>query len=193
MRIQNMRKLAPCENFPLYGISSRVETAVHVWFLCSIKSMCLLQELGDMQECNLLHQASTWVYHLSSTCAHTILPQNHTIYTYMVYHISLQCRRTSKSRCPRNVPAYFCPLIPINVALKISPHGKGSTALDVCTRTLYINVQTGLLSKPWTHVSISVDTALNIAALKLLPHQMGPWNKISPWRDFEEIQYSSSQ
>ena len=54
--------------------------------------------------------------------------------------------------------------------------------------THFTCVQIGL-SYYWSCVHawvlISVD-----AALELLPHQMGPWDKISPQQDFEEIQYT---
>ena len=46
-----------------------------------------------------------------------------------IYRISSKYRHTSKSRCPRNVAACFCELIPINAALEMSPHGKGSPAI----------------------------------------------------------------
>ena len=42
------------------------------------------------------------------------------------YRISLKSRCTSKSRRPQNVAACFCELIPINAALEVLPHGKGS-------------------------------------------------------------------
>ena len=96
------------------------------------------------------------------------------------YHISSKSRCTSKSCRPRNVAASICQLVPINAALEISPHGKGSTAISVCTHTL--RAYNGCCV--CACVLISVD-----AALELLPHQTEPWNKILLWRDFEEIRY----
>ena len=43
---------------------------------------------------------------------------------------------------PSKCSCIFLPTHPNKRALKISPHGKGSTALDVCTRTLYMYVHT---------------------------------------------------
>ena len=33
----------------------------------------------------------------------------------------------------------ICQLVPINAALEISPHGEGSTAISICTRTFYVH------------------------------------------------------
>ena len=79
------------------------------------------------------------------------------------YRISSKSRRTSKSCCPQNVAACFCELIPINAALEILPHGKGSPAtvrMSTCTLCAY------KLAYYWSHacmcVSIFVDTALEM-------------------------------
>ena len=64
-------------------------------------------------------------------------------------------RISSKSRCPRNVAASICQLIPINAALEISPHGKGSTAISVCTRA-FMCIQIGLLLKLCTRVRVDL-------------------------------------
>ena len=50
----------------------------------------------------------------------------------MYIYISWKSRHTSKSHYPKNVATCFCQLTPINAAPKISPHGKGSTAIYVC-------------------------------------------------------------
>ena len=55
------------------------------------------------------------------------------------YRISSKSRRTSKSRRPRNVAASICHLVPINAALEISPHGKGSIEISVCAGTFYVH------------------------------------------------------
>ena len=48
-------------------------------------------------------------------------------YTYNSLRISSKSHRTSKSRRPRNLTAPIRRLVPTNAALKISPHGKGSS------------------------------------------------------------------
>ena len=57
----------------------------------------------------------------------------------IMYIISLKSCRTSKSCHPQNFTACFCELIPINTALKISPHGKGSPAIYICVLALYVH------------------------------------------------------
>lgn len=49
----------------------------------------------------------------------------------------------------------------------------------------------GLLLKLCTCVRVNFCSHCpwNLAALKLLLHQMGFWKKILPWQDFEEIRY----
>ena len=76
------------------------------------------------------------------------------IITHHNYRISSKSRRTSKSRCPRNVAACFCELIPINVALEMSPHGKGSPAI-MRTRTRII-IYAHTLLKPCARVRVDL-------------------------------------
>ena len=56
----------------------------------------------------------------------------------MTYRISSKSRCTSKSRRPRNVVTSICQLVPINAALEISPHGKGSTGISLCAHAFYV-------------------------------------------------------
>ena len=67
----------------------------------------------------------------------------------------------------------FLTTIPINAALEISPHGKGSTALYVYTHTSYVHTNRLIIEPVYTRVSIPVDVAF-VTALK---------------RDFEETRY----
>ena len=92
---------------------------------------------------------------------------------------------------PRNLTACFCKLIPINAALETSLHGKGSPAIYVCTRPFYVHTNRLIIEAVYACVCVDLSRRCpqNLAALKLSPYQTGPWNKISPWRDFEEIQY----
>ena len=50
------------------------------------------------------------------------------------YRISSKSRCTSKSRRPRNLATYFSQHILIKAALEMSPHGTGSTTINVCAR-----------------------------------------------------------
>ena len=59
-------------------------------------------------------------------------------------------RISSKSRRPRNVAASICQLVPINAALEISPHGKGSTAISVCTRAFYVHTNRFIIEAVYT-------------------------------------------
>ena len=99
---------------------------------------------------------------------------------------------SSKFHCPRNVAACFCQLVPLNAALKISPHGKGSTAIYVCTHASYTCIQIGLLLKLRMRMRIDLCRCCprNLAALELSSHQTGSWNKILLWWNFEELWYT---
>ena len=68
----------------------------------------------------------------------------------LVYRSSLKSRRTSKSRHPWNVAASICQLVPINAALEISPHGKGSTTISVCARTFYVHTTRLIIEAVYT-------------------------------------------
>ena len=64
----------------------------------------------------------------------------HVVMLFMYsYCISSKSRRTSKSCRFRNVATSICQLVPINTALEILLHGKGSTAISVCARTFYVH------------------------------------------------------
>ena len=92
---------------------------------------------------------------------------------------------------PRKSVTCYCRLVSINAALKIVLHDKGSTALYACASALYVHTH-------WSNVCTRVHVDLLLcrccprilAALELSPHQTGAWNKISPWRDFKQIQYN---
>ena len=85
-------------------------------------------------------------------------------------------------------------LVPINAALEISPHGKGSTAIYICARTFYMHTNRLIIEAVYTSVCIDLcrHCPQNLVAFELLLHQTEPWNRISPWRDFEEIRYQLS-
>ena len=78
------------------------------------------------------------------------------------YGISIY-RISSKSHHPRNLTASICQLVPINAALEISPHGKGSTAISICAQAFYVHTTRLVIEAVYTRgVSISVDAALEI-------------------------------
>ena len=74
------------------------------------------------------------------------------------YRISSKSRRTSKSRRPRNVAASICQFVPINAALEISPHGKGSTAISVCARAFYVHTNRLIIEAVYARACRSLQT-----------------------------------
>ena len=87
------------------------------------------------------------------------------LFLHIIYRISSKSRRTSKSRCPRNVTASICQLVPIKAALEISPHGLESTAVSVCACAFYVHTNRLIIEAVYivrACVSISVDAALEI-------------------------------
>ena len=81
----------------------------------------------------------------------------------------------------RDIAASFCQLI---AALEISPHGKGLAGIH--SKSL---IASSLKLCTWMSVDRCRHLPQNLATLKLSPHQIWPWNKISPWQDFKETQY----
>ena len=110
---------------------------------------------------------------------------------HKVYSYTKQWSDTVFPAAPRNVTAYFCQLIPTNATLKILPHGKGSTAMYVCACAMHCKCtqidSLKLYLCMCAHVKLCRCRPQDLAALKLSPYQMGPWNTISPSWDFEEI------
>ena len=90
---------------------------------------------------------------------------------YKFLFISSKSRLTSKSHHPQNVAACFCQLIPINAALDISPHGKGSPV-----HAHYTHIQIGLLLRlcMCMHVDLCRRRPRNLAALELPLHLTRP-------------------
>ena len=80
----------------------------------------------------------------------------HLEYAFYIYCISSKSRRTLKSCRPRNLAASICQLVPINAALEISPHGKGSTTISVCARAFCVHSYIGLLLKLCTRVRVDL-------------------------------------
>ena len=68
------------------------------------------------------------------------------------YRISSKSRHTSKSSRPRNLAASICQLVPINAALQISPHGKGSTAISVCAQAFYVHLTRLIINAVYARV-----------------------------------------
>ena len=99
---------------------------------------------------------STW----ATLCRTVLFVTSISLYHRVAYRISSKSRHTSKSQRPRNLAACFCILIPINVALEISPHGKGSLAIYVCAYALYVHTN-----------------RLIIEGVYMRVHQTEPWNK----------------
>ena len=108
--------------------------------------------------------------------------------------------------CPLHVKLLLWPWLPY--FLKIPPPSKcchifQPTHLNKCcpqnlavwyrvdndihmhTHNIHAYKQAHYRSCVCTCVLMSVDTTLELSL-----YQIGPWNKISPWRDFKEIQYA---
>ena len=101
---------------------------------------------------------------------------------HSIYSISLKSRHTSKSCCPQNVAAYFSQVIPINAALEISRHGKGSTTIYVCERALYVHTGRFIIEAAYTHACQHRPQNLIVTTS----------NRALPQQNFKEIQYLHS-
>ena len=105
-----------------------------------------------------------------------------------IHRISSKSGRTLKSCCLRNVAACFCKLIPMNAPSKSRRMVKGRQ-LYTYVHEHYTHIQICLLCM-CMHFNLCRRRPWNLAALELLLHQTGPWNKILPQWDFEEIRYT---
>ena len=71
------------------------------------------------------------------------------------------------------IPSHICvesyyKLISVNTVLEILLHGKGSPAMYVCARALHLPLKLCTCC-----IDLCRRCPLNLAALKLLPHQIG--------------------
>ena len=87
--------------------------------------------------------------------------------------ISTHLKIPPPSKCRRSI----CQLIPINTALEILQHGKGSTAISICARAFYVHT-TRLIEAVYICMRVRVDLCRchpqNLAAIKLSPHMCMP-------------------
>ena len=74
-----------------------------------------------------------------ATQVNYITMDNHLVVHTIYRTFSSKSCHTSTSCCLRNVPTCFCQFIPINATLKISPDGKGSTAIYECAHPVHVH------------------------------------------------------